>query len=198
MKFSAEGKGISSSSCSWFSFDTGIIQLVHWCHCIGGEWLLTICLKKKGCVGYVLRQLARQSNWLHLLYMLFVTDFTGEQNFLHFNLRREAEVVWCLLPVWNLRAVIWFHFSISSLVLLPSPITFFVWSFFPPACWSIFLNFFPKILPTFFREEIGFFLYGSCLAARRSKLVGGMYLSLIHIWRCRRDVLCRSRWSPYH
>ena len=25
-----------------------------------------------------------------------------------------------------------------------------------------------------------------------------LYLSLIHIWRCRRDVLCRSRWSPYH
>ena len=24
------------------------------------------------------------------------------------------------------------------------------------------------------------------------------HLSLIHIWRCRRDVLCRSRWSPYH
>ena len=23
-------------------------------------------------------------------------------------------------------------------------------------------------------------------------------LSLIHIWRCRRDVLCRSRWSAYH
>ena len=27
---------------------------------------------------------------------------------------------------------------------------------------------------------------------------GGGKLSLIHIWRCRRDVLCRSRWSPYH
>ena len=26
----------------------------------------------------------------------------------------------------------------------------------------------------------------------------GWNLSLIHIWRCRRDVLCRSRWSPYH
>ena len=26
----------------------------------------------------------------------------------------------------------------------------------------------------------------------------GILLSLIHIWRCRRDVLCRSRWSPYH
>ena len=23
-------------------------------------------------------------------------------------------------------------------------------------------------------------------------------LSLIHIWRCRRDPQCRSRWSPYH
>ena len=23
-------------------------------------------------------------------------------------------------------------------------------------------------------------------------------LSLIHIWRCRRRLRCRSRWSPYH
>ena len=30
--------------------------------------------------------------------------------------------------------------------------------------------------------------------------IGGIYLrlSLIHIWRCRRSTLCRSRWSPYH
>ena len=26
----------------------------------------------------------------------------------------------------------------------------------------------------------------------------GFNLSLIHIWRCRRCHLCRSRWSPYH
>ena len=26
----------------------------------------------------------------------------------------------------------------------------------------------------------------------------GLWLSLIHIWRCRRYSLCRSRWSPYH
>ena len=26
----------------------------------------------------------------------------------------------------------------------------------------------------------------------------GMHLSLIHIWRCRRRLRCRSRWSPYH
>ena len=25
-----------------------------------------------------------------------------------------------------------------------------------------------------------------------------IYLSLIHIWRCRRRLRCRSRWSPYH
>ena len=25
-----------------------------------------------------------------------------------------------------------------------------------------------------------------------------VYLSLIHIWRCRRLLTCRSRWSPYH
>ena len=35
---------------------------------------------------------------------------------------REAGDVWCLHPVWHLRAVIWFHFAISSLVLLLSPI----------------------------------------------------------------------------
>ena len=39
---------------------------------------------------------------------------------------REAGDVWCLPPVLNLRAVIWFHFAISSLVLLPSPVTLFL------------------------------------------------------------------------
>ena len=28
--------------------------------------------------------------------------------------------------------------------------------------------------------------------------IRGGVLSLIHIWRCRRSTLCRSRWSPYH
>ena len=58
--------------------------------------------------------------------------------------RREAGDVWCLPPVWNLRAVIWFHFAISSLVLLPSPVTLPVLSF--SACWPFLLNFFQKIL----------------------------------------------------
>ena len=61
--------------------------------------------------------------------------------------RREARDVWCLPPVWNLRAVIWFHFAISSLVLLPSPVTLSVLSF--SACWPFLLNFFQKILQYF-------------------------------------------------
>ena len=35
---------------------------------------------------------------------------------------REARDLWCCSPVWNLRAVIWFLFPISSLVLLHSPL----------------------------------------------------------------------------
>ena len=63
------------------------------------------------------------------------------------DLRREAGDVWCLPPVWNLRAVIWFHFAISSLALLPSPVTLSVLSF--SACWPFLLNFFRKILQYF-------------------------------------------------
>ena len=31
-----------------------------------------------------------------------------------------------------------------------------------------------------------------------AKAMNALFLSLIHIWRCRRSTLCRSRWSPYH
>ena len=49
--------------------------------------------------------------------------------------------------VWTLRAVIWFHFAISSLVLLPSPVTLSVLSF--SVSWSFLLNFFQKIFQYF-------------------------------------------------
>ena len=61
--------------------------------------------------------------------------------------RREAGDVWCLPPVWTLKAVIWFHFAIPSLALLPSPVTLSVLSF--SAYWSFLLNFFQKILQYF-------------------------------------------------
>ena len=44
--------------------------------------------------------------------------------------QREAWDVWSLPPVWNLRAVIWFHFTIYHLVLLRNPVTLSVLSFF--------------------------------------------------------------------
>ena len=34
--------------------------------------------------------------------------------------------------------------------------------------------------------------------SRITKKELSMNLSLIHIWRCRRYAVCRSRWSPYH
>ena len=41
-----------------------------------------------------------------------------------------------------------------------------------------------------------------CLVFLRSHRMGSHWeiqlLSLIHIWRCRRVTVCRSRWSPYH
>ena len=37
-----------------------------------------------------------------------------------------------------------------------------------------------------------------CCVAWYNALPAHLPLSLIHIWRCRRSTLCRSRWSPYH
>eukprot|EP00826_Nyctotherus_ovalis_P017909 TRINITY_DN15300_c0_g1_i1.p2 TRINITY_DN15300_c0_g1~~TRINITY_DN15300_c0_g1_i1.p2 ORF type:complete len:100 (-),score=2.79 TRINITY_DN15300_c0_g1_i1:17-316(-) len=36
------------------------------------------------------------------------------------------------------------------------------------------------------------------LTRKHVKLILEILLSLIHICRCRRSTLCRSRWSPYH
>ena len=73
--------------------------------------------------------------------------------------------------------------GLSSDYTLLSPLLFFclvlvlflsyLFFFFFSACWSILLNFFQKILPRFFVKRQAF-LYGPCLAARRSKLVGDM------------------------
>ena len=105
-----------------------------------------------------------------MLYKSYILSFAlccVEMYVGDFSPRREAGDVWCLPPVWNLRAVIWFHFAISSLVLLPSPVSHSVWSF--SACWPFLLHFFQKILQYFSSRDEAF-LYGSCLAVRRSKL----------------------------
>ena len=85
--------------------------------------------------------------------------------------RREAGDVWCLPHVWNLRL------SFDS-TLLP-PLLFFrlvLWLFLSDlfsAFWPILLNFFQKILQ-YFSLRSRLFCNGSCLAARRRKLVGDM------------------------
>ena len=74
---------------------------------------------------------------------IWLQDYSRYDAYAHYCIivpRREAGDVWCLPPVWNLRAVICFHFAISSLVLLPSPVTLSVLSF--SACWPFLLNFF--------------------------------------------------------
>ena len=44
-------------------------------------------------------------------------------------------------------------------------------------------------------DGVAFLRFSVLLWQRSVTRVG---LSLIHIWRCRRAVTCRSRWSPYH
>ena len=64
-----------------------------------------------------------------------------------------------LRPVWNLWAVIWFHFTFSSLVFLPTPIAFSDLSIFCLLAHSP--DFFQKILQYFSLRWA--FWYGSCL-----------------------------------
>eukprot|EP00826_Nyctotherus_ovalis_P017494 TRINITY_DN15159_c0_g1_i2.p1 TRINITY_DN15159_c0_g1~~TRINITY_DN15159_c0_g1_i2.p1 ORF type:complete len:101 (-),score=25.38 TRINITY_DN15159_c0_g1_i2:17-319(-) len=45
---------------------------------------------------------------------------------------------------------------------------------------------------------IGYFCSGCFLVYIFPLLFRRIYLSLIHICRCRRYAVCRSRWSPYH
>ena len=44
--------------------------------------------------------------------------------------------------------------------------------------------------------------YLRCISCTRRRVqsaeLASLTLSLIHIWRCRRLLTCRSRWSPYH
>ena len=82
--------------------------------------------------------------FLLLLFLLLSLSFFSSYS----SPRREAGDVWCLPPVWHLRAVIWFHFAISCLVLLPSPVTPSVLPFFLPAG-PFFWTFFLKILQYF-------------------------------------------------
>ena len=75
--------------------------------------------------------------------------------------------------------------------------------------WSVILGSFSVVLNSTKRNANRFFkvlLLSSHLLISRHLVQNSMfgactvmgYLSLIHIWRCRRIERCRSRWSPYH
>ena len=65
-------------------------------------------------------------------------------------------------------------------------------------------NVWPKSQYQFFfslsalKSEISFLTSVIYLNIKKKFLILSFFLSLIHIWRCRRSTLCRSRWSPYH
>ena len=73
-------------------------------------------------------------------------------------------------------------------------------------CWVRFCNqqyllhpdpsFFINNHPPSVVKEVKFF--GLYFDSKLTFLLHIAYLSLIHIWRCRRSYACRSRWSPYH
>ena len=81
--------------------------------------------------------------------------------------RRKAGDVWCLPPVWNLRAAIWFHFTIFPLVLLPSPIAL-----------SCFISAYRPVLPTFIQETSSVYIY-----ILRCRLFGIFQCLLLSSWQ---------------
>ena len=65
----------------------------------------------------------------------------------------EAGLFWCLLPdpCWNRRAVMWFHLSICSLVILPSLVAYSIFSLFLLLAQSP--AYFPEISVFFFSSS---------------------------------------------
>ena len=66
----------------------------------------------------------------------------------------------------------------------------------------LYIRIYPNV-SAYIRARVNFILTGYFLPAGRWQCHRRinfyiLYLSLIHIWRCRRSTLCRSRWSPYH
>ena len=101
--------------------------------------------------------------------------------------RREAGDLWCLPPVWNLRALSLIPlFYLSSFVFLPSPVAFSVLFVF--AFWPIFLTSFSLNLHFvkgrfFFVAHVVFFLsgYESCFVRGMCSIFCHMALVCVHL-----------------
>ena len=98
----------------------------------------------------------------HLNIYLFplhsLVDWRCDGSFLYMQVPRRETGDLCLHPLWNLIALTWFHFTITSLVLLLSPVTLSVWYF--SACWPSLLTVFQKILRLFSLRDRLFVFFG--------------------------------------
>ena len=93
--------------------------------------LCTVCIRV-----YPVFELFELNLWITMHILLLLLLLLSDTLYTY-NPRREAGGAWCLPPVWNLGAVIWFHFTVSC--SLPSPVTLPVLSFLLPAgpfCWT--------------------------------------------------------------
>ena len=104
----------------------------------------------------------------------------------------------CCRPMpWMIFSISLFTFLSKTNIFHPVTLNFYL------RPWQIKMNDMPNIYyHLIFLQYILTVLYGKSVTVdfrafwREYALV--YYLSLIHIWRCRRSTLCRSRWSPYH
>ena len=84
-------------------------------------------------------------------------------------------------------------FMLTLMSFLGNLLVFFVQYFETFLFEFSFYTVFPCLI--LFRSRVDYYQIWS---ARQDIKVNYDKLSLIHIWRCRRYSLCRSRWSPYH
>ena len=87
-------------------------------------------------------------------------------------------------------AAIWLQLTLTKLVMATTQSGSRMFSM--PVCWRS-----ARLSGRFAVDSsMSVALVTACEAART--YITRVWLSLIHIWRCRRSTLCRSRWSPYH
>ena len=73
-----------------------------------------------------------------------------------------------------------------------------IFSFIPAIPWYHCQRMAIALSRNFYVHLLTFLYLGKCIVAFSHFYTVIIYLSLIHIWRCRRSTLCRFRWSPYH
>ena len=141
----------------------------------------------------VLKSEAAEMHRLELYQILVVND--KKDPLVRLQCKRAF---WLVLAV---RSLLWPVFHLAFTVSFHWPLVWIDWYFGARWGYELHLAFWPLVLPTPVLYNINPTGYGETGPGRTLgpfTQQGRRYLSLIHIWRCRRSTLCRSRWSPYH